>query len=302
MLKKPPELRQSLDHRAIDNQVLLGELRKLRRELLKIAQRPSVKDQDATDLVLFRFCEKQSFPARQALSDSLELTGWQIMPVDGDLYPSLRLIQRTIDRLAHAAGHDDLTGLARRDMFEHALMAEMERARRTKSSVSLAILDIDDFKKINDICGHVQGDDVLRRFSALLKEQTREIDLCARLGGEEFALIMPATSLIRAELLLQRLLEAARGIRFPCAGSPREMGITCSVGLACYKGLGELSFNDFVEMADKALYQAKDQGKDRIFKAPFKDIAPAFSEDSLVEPAEKHFLYNLQPEDEAATS
>ncbi len=297
MPKKPPEPRHSDDHRGIEKQVILGELRKLRRELLSISQQSPVNDRNAKSLILFRFCENLSIPAWQALTDSIDLAGWQALPMDGDLYPNLRHIQRTIDRLIHAAGHDDLTGLARRDMFERTLVAEMERAKRTRSSVSLAVLDIDDFKKINDVCGHVQGDDVLRRFSALLKKQTRETDLCARLGGEEFALIMPATPLIRAELLVQRLLEAARDIRFDCAESVQERGITCSVGLACYKGLGPLSSKDFVDMADKALYQAKDQGKDCIVKAPFKDIAPIFPEDTLVDAVEKSFLFNLQPDE-----
>lgn len=297
MPKNPPDPRHCEDDRGIDKQAILGELRKLRRELLSISQQSPVNDRNAKSLILFRFYDDLSIPARQALTDAIDLAGWQALPVDGDLYPNLRHIQRSIDRLVHAAGHDDLTGLARRDMFERALVAEMERAIRTKSSLSLAVLDIDDFKKINDVCGHVQGDEALRRFSALLKQQTRETDLCARLGGEEFALIMPATPLIRAELLLQRLLEAARDLRIDCAESGQERGITCSVGLACYKGLGRLSPKDFVDMADKALYQAKEQGKDCIVKAPFKDIVPIFSKDTLVDSVEKTFLFNLQPDE-----
>lgn len=210
------------------------------------------------------------------------------MPLCEDAYSALRRMQQTMDSLAHAAGHDDLTGLARRDIFERSLIAEMERARRTKSSVSLAILDIDDFKRINDTYGHVHGDTVLRAFSAILRDGVRTTDLCARFGGEEFALIMPATPMVKAVQLLERLMTAIRNLN---SGS---VDVTCSIGLACYKGLGSLHPTKFMEMADKALCLAKQKGKNRIEKAPFKDIAPALSDQTLVDSNEKAFLYNTQ--------
>jgi len=203
----------------------------------------------------------------------------------------LQRIQQSLDSLAHAAGHDDLTGLARRDMFERSLVSEMKRARRTTASVSLAILDIDDFKRINDTCGHIQGDAVLRAFAATLQGGIRETDLCARFGGEEFALIMPATPMIKATRLLERLMTAVRKLEIHCPEQDLGTGLSCSVGLACYKGLGELDPKEFIEMADKALYLAKQKGKDRIEKAPFRDIALPLSDRTLVDSSEKTFLF-----------
>lgn len=245
---------------------------------------------------MFRFVYGLPKGKWQTLTSRPDLADWMAMPLHGNTYAVLRNMQQTLNTLAHAAGHDDLTGLARKDRFERALTAEMERARRTRSSVSLAVLDIDDFKRINDSCGHIHGDKVLRAFSAVLREGVRETDFCARYGGEEFALIMPATSMVNAVQLLERLMSSARNLKIDCPDFP-DARLTCSVGLACYKGLGDISPGDFLEMADKALYQAKHKGKDRIEKAPFKDIAPPISDQTLVDSDEKKFLLNEQHRD-----
>lgn len=264
---------------------IISELDVLRRELLG-HQRPGPDTGKArSDLIIFRFVYGFSWEKWTELVSRPGLAGWLAMPLQDDSHFALRRMQQALDSLAHAAGHDDLTGLARRDVFEQALVAEMERARRTRQSVSLAILDIDDFKKINDTYGHIHGDAVLQAFSAALRDGVRETDLCARYGGEEFALLMPATPMVKAVQLLERLMAAARAL---------ETSITCSVGLACFKGLGELTPTGFLEMADKALYEAKNSGKDRIVKAPFKDIAPPLAEQTLVDSNEKSFLFSTQ--------
>jgi len=291
MSKEPPE------HSDIGlDQEIATELDLLRREFLGHAKRIRGKSNTGEDLVVFRFVYGLPKGKWKTLTSRPDLADWMAMPLHGNTQAALRNMQQTLDALAHAAGHDDLTGLARRDMFERALTAEMERARRTKSSLSLAVLDLDDFKRINDTCGHIHGDKVLRAFSAVLREGVRQTDFCARYGGEEFALIMPATPMVNAVQLLERLMSAVRDLKIDCPDLP-DARLTCSIGLACYKGLNEISPGNFMEMADKALYQAKQKGKDRIEKAPFSDIAPPISDQTLVDSDEKKFLLNEQPRD-----
>lgn len=280
-----------------NDQGIAAELETLRRELLGHKRRTHNNTNAEEDLVVFRFVHGMPQAQWTALTSRPELAGWIAMPLHEDAYSALRRMQQTLDSLTHAVGHDDLTGLARRDIFERSLIAEMERARRTKSSVSLAILDIDDFKRINDTYGHVHGDTVLRAFSAILRDGVRTTDLCARFGGEEFALIMPATPMVKAVQLLERLMAAVRNLNsgsVNCPGPNSSIGVTCSIGLACYKGLGNLHPTEFMEMADKALYLAKKKGKSRIETAPFRDIAPALSDQTLVDSNEKAFLYDTQ--------
>ncbi|HDQ39893.1 MAG TPA: GGDEF domain-containing protein [Desulfonatronum sp.] len=277
-----------------DDSTIIAELDALRRELLGHMHRASDKKKIEEDLVVFRFVYGLSRKKWMELTGRPDLAAWLAMPLRENTYVALQRMQQTLENISHAAGHDDLTGLARRDMFERSLISEMERARRTKSSVSLAILDIDDFKQINDSCGHVQGDAVLRAFAAVLQEGTRETDLCARFGGEEFALIMPATPMVKALPLLERLMTAVRHLDIHCPELNFGIKITCSAGLACYKGLGDLHPGEFIEMADKALYSAKQKGKDRIEKAPFKDIAPDWSDKTLVNSSEKSFFFTKQ--------
>ncbi len=274
-----------------DDAKIIAELEILRRELLGHMRRSWEDNAPGNDLVVFRFVYGISQKKWLELAARPDLAAWLALPLRNGAHAALQRIQQSLDSLAHAAGHDDLTGLARRDMFERSLVSEMKRARRTRSSVSLAILDIDDFKRINDTCGHIQGDAVLRAFAATLQEGIRETDLCARFGGEEFALIMPATPMIKATRLLERLMTAVRKLEILCPEQNLNTGLTCSVGLACYKGLGELDPTEFIEMADKALYLAKQKGKDRIERAPFRDIALPLSDRTLVDSNEKAFLF-----------
>lgn len=285
----PEKPSTDLDSRA--DQELVSELSALRRELLGHERSSARHSQRGIDIIIFRFVYGMPPEKWTALITRPDLAGWLSMTVREDAHTALRRMQATLDDLSHAAGHDDLTGLARRDVFERSLRAEMERSKRTRTSLSLAIIDIDDFKLINDTCGHVHGDKVLRAFSDALRENVRASDLCARYGGEEFALIMPATTMLKAEKLLKRLMAVVRALKTDCPNLDCDRGLTCSIGLACYKGLGQIHPTDFLEMADQALYLAKNKGKDRLEKAPFKDIAPDLSEQTLVEPDEKTFLF-----------
>jgi diguanylate cyclase (GGDEF)-like protein len=155
---------------------------------------------------------------------------------------------------------DALTGLANRAAFEERLQQEIERVVRYGHPLSLALLDLDDFKQVNDLYGHLAGDDALRRVGRELDGAIRRVDLAARLGGEEFALLLPETDTPEALALVRRLGGA---IRIPGDDTPP---LTASAGVATFPAHAECS-ETLVAAADEALYRAKRAGKDQALAA-----------------------------------
>ncbi len=166
-----------------------------------------------------------------------------------------------VSKLQSLAATDGLTGLINRRQFNQQLDAEMARARRYRKPLSLALFDIDDFKKINDFYGHTTGDRILKELGQLITQNIRESDVAARYGGEEFALILPETGQIDAYELLERLRAMIERTVFCLPDNP--ITATISVGVA------QLDLNDsrgyeIIEKSDAALYEAKKQGKNRV--------------------------------------
>jgi diguanylate cyclase (GGDEF)-like protein len=157
---------------------------------------------------------------------------------------------------------DALTGLANRRQFYEVLGREFERAQRFGHELGLIMLDIDDFKQVNDTLGHLAGDVVLHEVAAALQDMIREIDVAARYGGEEFAVLLPQTGREGAASLAERLRIAIAERDIVFAGAPIE-GITASFGVSAgpEDGMGQL---DLVASADAALYRAKRQGKNDV--------------------------------------
>lgn len=198
----------------------------------------------------------------RAMTPEPPLTPWLMtagtMIVIGSMVASLRgRVDRLVTQLAEAATRDPLTGLLNRRGFGDVIAAELQRARRTGRPFSLLVADIDHFKLVNDRVGHSGGDVVLRRLAELLRSGKREIDSAARLGGEEFVLLVPDTDANGAYALAERLRERVRQT-FAADVQP----ITLSVGIATFPGdagdAGEL-----LRAADDALYAAKRAGRDR---------------------------------------
>ncbi len=166
-----------------------------------------------------------------------------------------------VSHLQSLATTDALTGLVNRRQFNHRLQTEIARARRHHSPLSLALFDIDDFKKVNDFYGHPIGDRILKELGQVIEENLRESDISARYGGEEFALILPETRQIEAYELLERLRSIVERNVFCLPDNP--MTITISVGVAQMDLEHHTTF-ELVEQADAALYEAKHQGKNRV--------------------------------------
>jgi diguanylate cyclase (GGDEF)-like protein len=155
---------------------------------------------------------------------------------------------------------DELTGLANRRAFMEALGLELRRAERFGGSLALVFADLDDFKRVNDRFGHYVGDDLLRTCARILHGRTREIDVCARLGGEEFAILLPETDMGGAESLAESLRIAISEMTVPAGDE--TVRVTASFGVAAYPETH--TADDLMAAADRALYSAKRQGKNRV--------------------------------------
>jgi diguanylate cyclase (GGDEF)-like protein len=137
---------------------------------------------------------------------------------------------------------------------------ELARATRKPAPVCVLMLDIDHFKQVNDTYGHDGGDQVLKFFAQLLTRTVRQQDLVARIGGEEFLIMLPDTDLPGAQRMANRLLQALRTSTIEYAG--QQFGVTCSMGVIDWHGPGE-SVQNLLIRADRLLYQAKQQGRNR---------------------------------------
>jgi diguanylate cyclase (GGDEF)-like protein len=177
-----------------------------------------------------------------------------------------RTLTRLHQRVETQAVTDPLTGLWNRRYMADTLMREVARALRFGHPISLIILDVDDFKKINDKMGHLQGDIVLSAVSDVVREATRSIDVAARYGGDELALILVETGREGAGVLGERLAERMRETEVPVREGG-TMGVTLSVGVATIPDSAE-DLESLVDAADRALLRAKRAGKDQIRSAP----------------------------------
>jgi len=178
--------------------------------------------------------------------------------VAGFLIASLKSrIDEMVFRLANAARTDVLTGLMNRRGFEEAFELELERARRGGRTLSVLVGDLDNFKQINDRFGHHAGDLVLARASSILERHKRRIDTVSRLGGEEFALVIPDADDHSAYMLAERLRTGLRD-----AFALEALPLTISFGVASFPGHGD-SYAGLLGAADDALYAAKELGRDR---------------------------------------
>jgi diguanylate cyclase (GGDEF)-like protein len=168
-----------------------------------------------------------------------------------------RDLERANLRLDRLASEDELTGLGNHRSLQEMLSHEQQLAVQTGSPLSVVMLDVDHFKKYNDVFGHLAGDAVLREVGGLLNSCTRKRDFAARYGGEEFVVVLPNTPATQA-------IEIADRIRHRIADHEWPQGrITISAGIATMD-LGIYSANDLIQLADEALYAAKRRGRNRI--------------------------------------
>jgi diguanylate cyclase (GGDEF)-like protein len=175
----------------------------------------------------------------------------------GDLLLSWNRLRPVLQQ----AGVDHLTGVASRSTFDRRLAEELERARRQQLPMSVIMFDVDHFKQINDTCGHLTGDAILRLVADCLTRHLRSYDVLARFGGDEFAAICSACGAAEIEAPIRRVQSAIRSISVPAANGRR--GLTLSIGAAIVPpGARHLTPAQLIRAADRSLYQAKDGGRD----------------------------------------
>ena len=172
-----------------------------------------------------------------------------------------RELERTYADLERLARTDPLTGLANRRHFMERLEQEVERSDRYGRPLSLVALDLDHFKSVNDTHGHAAGDEVLREAARALDSVCRDVDLAARMGGEEMALILPETDITGARIVAERVREHIAGA--PCRSpSGRSFRVTASLGVAMARA--GASGEALLQAADEALYRAKSAGRNLV--------------------------------------
>jgi len=171
-------------------------------------------------------------------------------------------IKQALEKMAELSTKDELTDLYNRRYFMEFAEREVSGAARYGHSLSFCMLDLDNFKKINDAHGHPAGDAVLKATARLLRESIRRCDLTCRYGGEEFAVIMPNTGIDDAEKFCERLRQKIEDT--PVHYDEKEIRFTASIGLAQFSPSADKSVANLVKRADDALYAAKQQGRNRV--------------------------------------
>ncbi|MDY7228446.1 diguanylate cyclase [Hyalangium rubrum] len=176
-------------------------------------------------------------------------------------------LARKREELLALSRTDPLTGLSNRRYFEERLQEEFARARRYRSPLSLVMLDIDYFKRVNDTYGHPFGDEVLRAVAQVTRARLREVDLLARYGGEELIALLPETSPEDALRACERVREAIEGLQLEhraSDGTKRPVRCTASLGLASIPSPSLQTMEELMHAADECLYAAKGAGRNRV--------------------------------------
>lgn len=178
-----------------------------------------------------------------------------------------------LELLQSEARTDALTGLLNRRAFDEALIRTVSAWRRRACPFSLVILDVDDFKLVNDQYGHAVGDDLLQQLASLLTRSLRDMDLLARIGGEEFAVVLPVTNASEAVVPAERLRQAVASRKFEIQG--QNLAVTISAGSTSVQPNDDVA--SVIRRADAALYAAKASGRNIVWSAELGRIEPTSS-------------------------
>jgi diguanylate cyclase (GGDEF)-like protein len=205
--------------------------------------------------------------APEPLPQALQLdTALRLLKASGHAGPdgapgSDRWLQGLIDALVDLSSRDALTGLANRRSFELALAREIDRVARSGEPALLLVLDIDHFKRVNDTHGHASGDLVIRSVGRTLQDTVRPMDLVARIGGEEYAILLPNCPAAFGPQVAERIRACVAGTRVETL-SGQTLGVTVSIGGAFAPQWVRTTATLWMERADLQLYQAKTEGRD----------------------------------------
>ena len=271
-LDRYPEIRSALEH---GHPVLVEDLQSnplyadIRKEWLANGTQVPIRSVIALPFTLGKVQAGVFFLRRMANEPSL--TNEDVEFADAVIKAAVAAIHRAqliettkadnvrLEVLAHT---DPLTQVLNRRALTVRLSSEMERARRYDSVITLLMIDLDHFKRVNDTMGHLVGDDALRELAALLAESIRSVDVVARYGGEEFVVVLPETGLQGAVIFAERTRERIEKTAFVAAHG--GVKLTASIGVASFPSPDIASVDDLFARADEALYRAKAEGRNKV--------------------------------------
>lgn len=171
------------------------------------------------------------------------------------------------NRIMQMASIDSLTGVLNRRVFMDRLDSEIQRYYRSKIPVSLIMMDLDHFKRVNDLYGHLAGDQVLRKIAGKLELLVRKYDFIGRYGGEEFIICLPAAGSGEIGDIAERIRSEIEYMDIPIEGNKAVIKITASFGVSCLEKNTRVSIDEWIKRADDALYQSKREGRNQVFLA-----------------------------------
>ena len=198
-------------------------------------------------------------PIDQSRNNTLVFTTLAAAVIVGVIF----LLARAFERTERQSLTDSLTSLPNRRYFHDILEREMVRSQRNQRPVSLINVDLDHFKAVNDEYGHSKGDEILKAFGRILKEQVRSVDLPVRYGGEEFLVLLPDTDKEGAVMVAEKIRRAADRLSIPRLGSIPGRKVTVSVGVATHP-VDALASEELVKCSDQAMYLAKNLGRNQV--------------------------------------
>ncbi len=245
----------------VDRIVLHIEKRKLRSNPVGTGVRPALK----SHLTLPLTTEGEMIGCISLNSDqpnAFDAQDLQFFSVIGyQIAATLKHFQR-FSSIKNMATFDTLTGLYNRRYFEERLRAEVQKSFSNRTAISLIMVDIDHFKKVNDTFGHPEGDIILRETASLLQRSVRKKDTVARYGGEEFVLILPDAGLEASSMIAERIRRMVEGTLFDVGKA--QLNLSVSLGISSFPIHPARSGEELVKMADLALYEAKRTGRNRV--------------------------------------
>ncbi|MDZ4162514.1 MAG: GGDEF domain-containing protein [Burkholderiales bacterium] len=216
------------------------------------------------------------------LGSALMLIAQSGQPVCADAQAPQDYVQSVIDALCDLSSRDPLTGLSNRRAFCHVMEQELDRVARLGDDALLLMVDVDHFKPVNDVHGHLAGDKVLQQMAQRLLTCIRPMDSVARFGGEEFAVVLPNCSHSYSTVVAERIRQAVEAQPFEL-GDGKTLSLTVSVGGAFAPQWVRSGVSLWVERADRQLYRAKKEGRNRVC------LEETF--DTVVSTEEKELLY-----------
>ena len=252
------------------------------RGLLEHCFHGAVAVQPLNSALLLRRKDNSAFAVQISVAPILDRTSASVGAVL--VFHDFTALRNMATELSHQAQHDPLTGLLNRRGFETELRKVLESAWRAQSPCAMCYLDLDEFKIVNDTCGHVAGDNLLQQLTALLRNRLRDSDLFARLGGDEFGVLLHGCSIEKARAIAENLRQAASSFRFRWEDQTFEVGV--SIGLVAVSSTDTVA--SLMQAADSACYVAKDKGRNMIH------VYQADDKDLVTRRGEMHWVQRIQ--------